>query len=76
QWTWAQLGIHEKPCAFLNIKGYYDPLQAMVDNMVREGFMHPRYAEMLPFATSADEIIAGFRDYTPPARKWVQQPAI
>ena len=24
QWTWAQLGIHEKPCAFLNIKGYYD----------------------------------------------------
>ncbi len=41
QWTWAQLGIHEKPCAFLNIKGYYDPLQAMVDNMVREGFMHP-----------------------------------
>ena len=57
---WAQLGIHEKPCAFLNIKGYYDPLQAMVDNMVREGFMHPRYAEMLPFATSADEIIAGF----------------
>ncbi len=63
QWTWAQLGIHEKPCAFLNIKGYYDPLQAMVDNMVREGFMHPRYAEMLPFATSADEIIAGFRDY-------------
>ncbi|MDD1303017.1 hypothetical protein PT211_18845, partial [Klebsiella pneumoniae] len=37
--------------------------------------MHPRYAEMLPFATSADEIIAGFRDYTPPARKWVQQPA-
>ncbi len=37
-------GIHEKPCAFLNIKGYYDPLQAMVDNMVREGFMHPRYA--------------------------------
>lgn len=76
QWTWAQLGIHEKPCAFLNIKGYYDPLQAMVDNMVREGFMHQRYAEMLPFATSADEIIAGFRDYTPPARKWVQQTAI
>ncbi|SQC40748.1 lysine decarboxylase family protein [Klebsiella pneumoniae] len=69
-------GSIEKPCAFLNIKGYYDPLQAMVDNMVREGFMHPRYAEMLPFATSADEIIAGFRDYTPPARKWVQQPAI
>ncbi|HGW8590146.1 TPA: TIGR00730 family Rossman fold protein, partial [Klebsiella pneumoniae] len=26
--------------------------------------------------TSADEIIAGFRDYTPPARKWVQQTAI
>ena len=38
QWTWAQLGIHHKPCAFLNINGYYDPLKAMVEKMVAEGF--------------------------------------
>ncbi len=26
QWTWAQLGIHLKPCAFLNVDGFYDYL--------------------------------------------------
>ncbi len=24
QWTWAQLGIHLKPNAFLNVNGFYD----------------------------------------------------
>ncbi len=64
QWTWAQLGIHEKPCAFLNIKGYYDPLQAMVDNMVREGFMHRatrRCCRSLPRQTRLSPVFATIR---------------
>lgn len=72
QWTWAQLGIHHKPCAFLNINGYYDPLQTMVDKMVTEGFMHARYADMLPFATEAESVVAYFRNYQAPASKWVK----
>ena len=27
QWTWAQLGIHRKPCGFLNTNGFFDPLR-------------------------------------------------
>ena len=23
-YTWAQLGLHRKPCALLNVEGYYD----------------------------------------------------
>ena len=30
QWTWAQLGIHEKPVGLLNVAGYFDPLLAFV----------------------------------------------
>ena len=30
QWTWGVLGIHTKPCGFLNIRGYFDPLRAMI----------------------------------------------
>jgi hypothetical protein len=33
QWTWAQLGIHRKPCGFLNTNSYFDPLRKMIDRM-------------------------------------------
>src|SRR6476620_8131357 len=33
QWTWALLGIHEKPCGFVNVNGYYDLMRALVQNM-------------------------------------------
>ena len=37
--TWSQLGIHAKPCGLLNIEGYYDPLLALFDLAVCEGFL-------------------------------------
>ena len=33
--TWAQLGLHQKPCGLLNVKGYYDPMLSMFDHGVR-----------------------------------------
>lgn len=36
--TWSQL-IHRKPCGLLNVAGYYDPLLAMFDHAVAEGFV-------------------------------------
>ncbi len=37
--TWLQLGIHDKPIGLLNVEAYYDPLIAMIDSSVREGFV-------------------------------------
>jgi uncharacterized protein (TIGR00730 family) len=71
QWTWAQLGIHQKPCGFLNVKGYFDPLRDMIGRSVSEGFMVPEYQSMLAFATDPRRLLAGFRAYRPPPRKWV-----
>lgn len=68
QWTWAQLGIHEKPVGLLNAAGYFDPLLAFVANMRDRGFTHPRYTDMLVVATEPDEALARLRDYVPPAR--------
>jgi len=39
--TWAQLGIHTKPCGLLNIAGYYDRLLGFFDQMLAEGFIRP-----------------------------------
>jgi len=70
QWTWAQLGIHQKPCGFLNVKGYFDPLREMIGRSVSEGFMAPEYQSMLAFATDSRRLLAAFRAYRPPPPKW------
>src|SRR5262245_34386459 len=39
--TWTQLGLHRKPCGLLNVAGYYDPLVALFDRAVDDGFIRP-----------------------------------
>jgi uncharacterized protein (TIGR00730 family) len=76
QWTWAQLGIHRKPCCFLNTNGYFDPLRKMIDQMTGEGFLRSEHASMLVFDTEPAAIIDAFRDYAHPAAKWQARPVI
>ncbi len=68
QWTWAQLGLHEKPCGVLNVGGYFDPLLAFVAGMRDRGFTHPRYVDMLVVADQVDDALERLRTYIPPAR--------
>ncbi len=70
QWTWAQLGLHAKPCGFLNINHYFDPLQTMIARMVREGFLLESFAGMVAFSDQVEALLAGYRSYVPPAQKW------
>jgi len=74
QWTWAQLGIHSKPCGFLNVGGYYDDLRAQVERMVREGFLRPEHGAMLAFERDAQALLAWLRRYAPPPAKWGSDP--
>ncbi|MGN2252173.1 TIGR00730 family Rossman fold protein [Frateuria sp. GZRe12] len=43
--TWAQLGLHRYPCGFLDVRGYYTQLSAMMDHMVAERFVRPEQRE-------------------------------
>ncbi len=38
--TWAQLGRHSKPIVFANVKGFWDPMLALIEHMKAEGFVH------------------------------------
>ena len=38
--TWAQLGHHRKPIVFANVKGFWNPMLALIDHMAEEGFIH------------------------------------
>jgi len=56
-WTWYQLGMHHKPFGLLNVAGYYDPLIAMLDSMVAQGFLNPTVRELLQVGTDAGELL-------------------
>jgi uncharacterized protein (TIGR00730 family) len=45
--TWRQLGLHEKPVLLLNVKGYWDPLLALIGRMVENEFADPGFADTL-----------------------------
>ena len=45
--TWAQLGIHSKPCGLLNVGGYFDPLLHLFDHAVAEGFLKPHNRKLV-----------------------------
>jgi uncharacterized protein (TIGR00730 family) len=69
QWTWAHLGIHPKPCAFLNVNGYYDPALLMIEKARDEGFTDRVYTDMLIFEETIEGIFKAFQNYTPPPSK-------
>lgn len=45
--TWALLGIHAKPCAVLNIDGYWNPFLGLLDHAVEERFLRPEHRGLL-----------------------------
>ena len=44
--TWTQLGIHRKPIGLLNIAGFYDPLLALIEHSIAQGFIRPQYRQL------------------------------
>lgn len=60
--TWKQLGLHRKPVGLLNVSGYFDPLLALLDSAVREGFAPERLLSKLLSAPTAGELLASLED--------------
>jgi uncharacterized protein (TIGR00730 family) len=75
--TWAQLGLHRYPCAFLDVRGYYTHLRAMMDHMVAERFVRPEQRDDVWFGPDMAALfdwMAGYEGrYLP---KWVDDRSI
>jgi hypothetical protein len=65
-WAWLHLGYHQKPCALLNVAGFYDPLITFLDRMVDEGFLKTGTREMLLTGTDAERLLAALSAYRAP----------
>jgi hypothetical protein len=71
-WTWAQLGIHAKPCGLLNVAGYYDALTAFLDHAAAEQFLKPSQRSLLMVEQAPQALLGRFANYQPPSvRKWL-----
>jgi uncharacterized protein (TIGR00730 family) len=55
--TWAQLGLHAKPCILINTAGYWDGLLAFLDSAVTAGFVKPKNRGLVRVAASAKEAV-------------------
>lgn len=73
QWTWAQIGYHEKPIGLLNVNGYFDQLLKMLDQMVSDGFLSQVHREMLIDSSHIGEILKDFAHYNQPPVKIYRQ---
>jgi uncharacterized protein (TIGR00730 family) len=72
-YTWAQLGYHRKPVGVFNIARFYDPLIAMLEHTVREGFMQLAYFETLQIDSDPAGLIGKLQRYRPLVQdKWSQ----
>ncbi|HZE74730.1 MAG TPA: TIGR00730 family Rossman fold protein [Gemmatimonadales bacterium] len=70
--TWAQLGFHAKPCAMLNVAGYFDALDAFLDQTVREGFVSEQHREMILLDDDPARLVARLRAHEPgESERWI-----
>ena len=70
--TWAQLGIHRKPCGVLNVAGYYDHLSLFLQHAVDERFVREEYQSMIIMEQQPTALLDRFNQYQPPqVRKWI-----
>jgi uncharacterized protein (TIGR00730 family) len=72
--TWAQLGMHTKPCGLLNIAGFYDKLLAFLDHAVEQRFIKPVHRATVMVADRPDDLLARLEAYRAPASgKWIDR---
>jgi uncharacterized protein (TIGR00730 family) len=70
--TWAQLGLHARPCGLLDVAGYYRPLIAFFDEAVAEGFVPPEHRRLLLVGEDPDALLDQFLAWQAPAvERWI-----
>jgi len=72
-WTWAQLGLHTKPCGLLDAERYFESLVSFLDHATAEGFVQPRHRAMLLVASDPEHLLDRLARYEPPAvQPWLR----
>ena len=70
--TWAQLGLHAKPIALLDVERFWAPLVDLLDHMVDAGFLKAANRALVTRYDDIDALLDGLATADPPrAEKWI-----
>ncbi len=70
--TWAQLGLHRKPCGLLNVLGYFDRLLSFLDHTMEQGFVRREYGSLLAVSDGSAALLDALQSQSPPVvEKWI-----
>lgn len=70
--SWAQLGLHGKPCGILNVAGFYDMLLAVFDQVVAEAFVRPAHRSLVLVEKDPESLLERLATFRPPQlQKWI-----
>lgn len=72
-WTWQHLGLHSKPVALYNVKGFWNPLVDLLDHMVDEGFLRQELRDSLIVESEPGPLLEALAAWRPAAPKWERQ---
>jgi uncharacterized protein (TIGR00730 family) len=64
--TWSQLGIHNKPCGFLNARNYFHQLIKFLDHMSDQHFLNEKHRSMIIVENDPETLLAKFKSYQHP----------
>ena len=74
--SWAQLGLHVKPCGVLDVAGYFERLVGFLDHAVEERFLQPAHRAMLIVAGDPEDLLGRLAAYrAPTVEKWLDRDA-
>jgi uncharacterized protein (TIGR00730 family) len=70
--TWAQLGLHRKPCGLLNVLGYFDRLLSFLEHTMEQGFVRRECGSLLAVSDGPAALLDALQSQTPPVvEKWI-----
>jgi len=61
--SWAQLGMHNKPCGLLNLCGYYQHLVQFLDYAVEQDFLRPKHRALLIVEAESGRLLDRFEQF-------------
>ncbi|WP_390513207.1 LOG family protein, partial [Staphylococcus pseudintermedius] len=64
-YSWAQIGLHQKPIGIFNIKQFYKPLEALITHMIHEGFIDQKYEKLAGVYETPQTLLEGLKNAKP-----------
>ncbi len=73
--TWRQLGLHDKPIVVVDLDDYWQPLQALIDQIVANSYMRPNDTPLFQMVERVEDVLPALRaapaERQPIETKWL-----